>query len=114
MKSILISSLFIIFLFINNLVAGNPSHPLVPAKSVTLSGVVVDSQSGEALAGAQVEVEGTTLRAFTNLDGKFSLSVDAQSPLNLKVKYISYEEATIKNIAPQSASKELQVKLQSK
>lgn len=114
MKTIHISFLFVVLTFGNQLFAGTPSHPLVPAKSVTLTGVVVDSQSGEALAGAQVEVEGTALKAFTDLDGKFSLTVDTQNALNIKVKYISYEDASIQNVAPQSVSRELQVKLQSK
>ncbi|HMM11501.1 MAG TPA: carboxypeptidase-like regulatory domain-containing protein [Bacteroidales bacterium] len=114
MKTLIISALISILSLGAHLFAGNPSHPVVPSKSITLTGVVVDSQSGEALAGAQVEVEGAAIKSFTNLDGKFSITVDSQTNLNLKVKYISYEEATLKNIAPSSASSELKIKLDSK
>lgn len=114
MKTATITVLVLILTIGYQLFAGNPSHPLVPAKNVTLTGIVTDSNSGEALAGAQVEVEGTNLKAFTNLDGKFSLTVDAQTAFNLKVKYISYEDVTLRNLSPVSAAKELQVKLQSK
>lgn len=114
MKTSAITVLISILTIGYQLFAGNPSHPLVPAKSVTLTGIVTDSKSGEALAGAQIEVVGSQLKAFTNLDGKFSLTVDAQTAFNLKVKYISYEDVTLKNLSPASAAKDLQVKLQSK
>jgi hypothetical protein len=114
MKLKLISALIMALLFCGQLFASNPSHPLVPAKSITLTGVVTDFYSGEALAGAQVEVEGTNTKVFTDLDGKFSITVDAQYAFNLKVKYISYEDVTIKNNPTVSTSNELLVKLHSK
>lgn len=114
MKTVIITTILVIFSLSSQLFAGNPSHPLVSSKNVTFTGVVVDSQSGEALAGAQVEVEGSGVKTFTNLDGKFSLTVEAPSAHILKVKYISYEEISIKNLTVQAASKELQIKLKSK
>ncbi|MBK9291693.1 MAG: carboxypeptidase-like regulatory domain-containing protein [Bacteroidetes bacterium] len=114
MKSVLITIVALMFSFGGKLLADAPSHPLAPAKTVTLSGIVTDSRSGEALAGAQVEVEGTTMKTFTDFEGRFSLSVDANDALNLKVKYISYEEVQLKNLKPAAAKDVLQVKLQAK
>ena len=49
--------------------------PLVALAQNRLSGVVVDSD-GEPVIGASVAVSGTTKGAITDLDGKFTLSVE--------------------------------------
>ena len=44
------------------------------AQSMTASGTVKDANTGEALAGANVVVEGTSLGAATNLNGSFTIN----------------------------------------
>jgi hypothetical protein len=43
-----------------------------PPEPVTVSGQVVDATSGTPLEGAAITVDGATLRAFTDADGRFS------------------------------------------
>ena len=43
----------------------------------TVSGTVTDAESGDALEGVAVLVQGTTVGMFTNSDGKYSLQVPA-------------------------------------
>ncbi|HIN01863.1 MAG TPA: TonB-dependent receptor, partial [Candidatus Marinimicrobia bacterium] len=44
------------------------------AQSMTVSGTVKDADTGEALTGANVVVEGTSLGAATSLSGSFTIS----------------------------------------
>ncbi|MEO0858777.1 MAG: hypothetical protein AAFY55_18190, partial [Bacteroidota bacterium] len=44
------------------------------AQTGTLSGIVTDGETGEALAGAAVVVAGTSLGAATNLDARLIAS----------------------------------------
>lgn len=57
---------------------------------VSISGTVVDAQSGESLAGVNVVVEGTMVGVATNAQGEFSLNVNSEPPVTLVVSIIGY------------------------
>ncbi|MEP5612390.1 MAG: TonB-dependent receptor [Cyclobacteriaceae bacterium] len=61
----------------------------------TISGTIVDADSGEPLIGTQVLVKGTVLGTITDLDGKFSLTVQANPPLTIVIAYVGYERQEI-------------------
>ena len=69
---------------------------------VTVSGVVTDAESGDALPGANVVVEGTTLGTATDQNGRYSLSVPSGTH-TFTATFIGYEEAqevvTVRNAA---------------
>jgi len=54
-----------------------------------ITGVVVDSNSGETLPGASVLVKGTTQGTITGMDGKFKLEV-SDLKASLSISYIGY------------------------
>lgn len=58
------------------------------AQNVT--GKVVDAETGEALIGASVAVQGTTVGTITDIDGSFALSLDGQSNKTLEIGYLGY------------------------
>ena len=60
----------------------------------SLSGKVIDSESGEPLVGATVRVKGTTIGTVTDAGGNFTLSVpnDAEA---LAVSYIGYKTVEV-------------------
>ncbi len=61
----------------------------------TVSGQVTDANTGEMLAGVNVVVKGTTTGTITDIDGRYSLSVDDGSTLAFSfVGYIT-EEAKV-------------------
>ena len=60
-----------------------------------VSGRVVDPSIGEALIGAAVVLEGTITGTTTDLDGKFSFSVNQNPPFNLVISFIGFEPQTI-------------------
>ncbi|HEY6914797.1 MAG TPA: carboxypeptidase-like regulatory domain-containing protein, partial [Paludibacter sp.] len=69
------------------------------AQNLSLSGVVVDKNTGETLIGASVVEKGANNRAITNFDGAFSLSVP--NGATLAISYIGYigQEIVVKNDA---------------
>lgn len=62
---------------------------------VTLSGVVKDDKTGEALIGVNVVVGGTVQGTTTKADGSFTMSVTKTPPFKLKVSYIGYATQTV-------------------
>lgn len=54
---------------------------VVRAQEVTVTGTITDSENGESLPGATVTVEGTSNGTITDIDGKYSLKVDANAIL---------------------------------
>ena len=55
-----------------------------------VSGTIVDSD-GEPLLGVNVLVEGTVLGTITDINGDFSLTVQAAPPITITISYIGYE-----------------------
>lgn len=68
------------------------SSPVQAQQSRIVKGTVVD-EVGEAIIGASVKVEGTTIGTITDLDGKFSVSVPEKGKLT--VSFIGYITQTI-------------------
>lgn len=69
----------------------------------TLNGYVTDAKTGEALIGATVIVEGTTLGTVTNLDGYFELPNVPTQSYSITASFIGYEPETAFNVIVKSA-----------
>lgn len=67
----------------------------------TISGILLDAQTGEPLIAASVVVKGTSTGAVTDIDGKFSLTITQQPPYTLAFSYVGFEtkEVEIKTAA---------------
>lgn len=63
------------------------------AQSKTITGVVLDAKTKEAIIGASVVEIGTSKGIQTNLDGKFTLVVDAKS--KIRITYVGYQAQVI-------------------
>lgn len=63
---------------------------------VKVTGTISDAKTGERLIGAVIAVEGTKKGAKTNLNGEFSLQVEAGT-YNLKVSYLGYKKKILEN-----------------
>jgi len=71
-----------------------------------VKGVVVDSNSGEALVGAAVAVENTTIGTLTSFDGSFVLKVPVEKG-TIKVTFVGYSDKTIEVTIPSGTEKDL-------
>jgi hypothetical protein len=67
------------------------------AQNGFIRGTVYDDATAETLPGVTVFVEGTTLGAITDFDGKFSISLPP-GEYALRVSFISYETLNITNL----------------
>ncbi|MEM9821742.1 MAG: carboxypeptidase-like regulatory domain-containing protein, partial [Bacteroidota bacterium] len=61
----------------------------------SIRGKVTDKESGEALIGATVYIEGTATGTLTDFDGNYAFHYLPQGEYNLQVAYIGYEMETI-------------------
>lgn len=64
----------------------------------SISGVVRDESTGEAIIGANVLIENTFIGAATDLYGKFSLKDLEVGAYNLKISHIAYQTRIITNV----------------
>ncbi|MEO9869586.1 TonB-dependent receptor [Ekhidna sp.] len=61
----------------------------------TVSGKVLDAETGEPLIGTQILVKGTVLGTISDVNGDFSLSVQSAPPITLVITYVGYERQEI-------------------
>ena len=65
------------------------------AQNGTIQGFIFDSQTNEALPGANVFLEGTALGAAADINGKFVILYVPAGDYQLVVKYIGYVDKTL-------------------
>jgi len=63
-----------------------------------ISGVLIDSQSGEPLIGANVYLDGTTIGAGTDLDGSYVILNVPEGTYTLVVSMLSYAETRVTDL----------------
>lgn len=77
----------------------NETSTTVQQKKV--SGTILDANTGEALPGVNVVIEGTTTGVITDVDGKFSINVSNPNAV-LVISYVGYMNERV-NVNGQSA-----------
>jgi len=81
--------------------------------AVSISGKVIDFTSGEALAGVEVAIEGSTKKVHTDFDGNFKIENLKPGSYNLIASFISYNKSFIEKLDIEKSNQELNIKLQS-
>jgi len=64
----------------------------------SITGLVIDNSTGEALAGVEINIEGTQLKTYTDFDGKFSFESLQPGDYKVCTKYISYKKKESRSI----------------
>ena len=67
------------------------------AQSGTIAGVLVDGETGETLVGANIRIEGTSIGAATNLNGKYEFSAAAGTH-TVVFSYIGFDSVIAENV----------------
>jgi len=75
-----------------------PVYPLFAEGLSRIEGRVIDRRSGEALAGVNVVIMGTTLGAATDNDGYFRINNLAPGMYRLEVTYIGYKTQVFNDV----------------
>ena len=61
----------------------------------SISGTITDANTNEPIVGASVMIQGTSMGAVTDLDGKFHINVK-DFPVTLVVTYVGYQKKEVK------------------
>ena len=83
--------LITLFLGLTTVVASNSDK-----NKKVLCGKVIDKTTGEALTGVKVEVKGTGIYCYTDLNGTFVLSVSTDSKQEVEANVVGYEQLKLK------------------
>ena len=72
--------------------------PAVAQDRGRIVGRVLDAASGQPLAGAQVEVDGTALSTLTGLEGRYALLRVPAGPQTVRARMIGYAVKAVSNV----------------
>lgn len=67
-------------------------------ETTSLSGVVLDNETGEALAGVAIRFEGSKEKVYTDFDGNFKIENVVPGKYNVLSSYISYTDNKMKEV----------------
>lgn len=66
------------------------------SQNTAIRGKVIDFETGEALIGATVMIQGTSIGTSADIDGNYTLPINTSGKYNIICSYISYISDTIK------------------
>lgn len=99
MKQIVVTLLSLILIVnISSAKENNKPAESAPFASSSLSGKIIDSQSGEELVGVAVKIKGTDKICYTDFDGNFQFESITPGNYKLDIELISYIKTEIKKI----------------
>ena len=86
------------------IVLGLLSAASMPTWAQQIKGVVIDQKSKETLIGAVVTVDGTNVKAITNIDGNFQIDgLDKDKKYTLYINYVGYKTQKIDGVQEKDA-----------
>ena len=101
------------FVFAGNEGTNSGEAPATPVQTISLTGKVIDFNSGEALTGVEIKIEGTDIKTYTDFDGNFKIEEVKPGNYNIIASYISYDKSLIENFKADIENNEVDIKLQS-
>ncbi len=84
---------------------------LMENATFSLSGIVVEEDSGEPLTGALIKVNGIEKEYYTDFEGRFNIEALIPGSYDIEISYISFESTTLKKINLDSRNNDLFVGL---
>jgi len=99
MKRLATTLLIIVFATLTALADGE-NNKVTPKQNnnTTISGQVIDMNTGESLVGVKIMIKGTTLKSYTDFDGNFEVKNLQSGTYDLVVSMISYRKSLIENL----------------
>lgn len=74
------------------------------AQTGTVSGIIKDGKTKEALIGCTVQIGGTQLGTTTDIEGAFTLANVPAGPQSIIISYVSYQTKTIPGVRVESGN----------
>jgi outer membrane receptor protein involved in Fe transport len=91
MKNVRLNYLFLLILSVLSLVASAQDKGRIAGK-------IIDRKTGEELIGVSVQIEGTSIGAVTDFEGKYLIAGVTPGRYSLIVSYISYNKKVISGV----------------
>lgn len=111
-----ISILAIVSLLIGSAYAdnktGNENNKNSATTTTSIKGIVLDKDTGEALAGVKVIIEELDQTVYTDLEGNFEFSNVVKDTYHIDTQMISYEKESTK--VDVNTSENLKIELENK
>ena len=79
-------AIFSLMLFVGN----------IAIAQTTISGSITDSETGEAIPGANIIVLGSRTGAATDFDGNFVLTSSAELPFNIEITSVGFNSQLLR------------------
>ena len=76
---------------------------LVLAQTGTIKGTVTDAKTGEPVIGANAVIQGTTIGAATDIEGKFTINNVKPGTYNISISFITYKTHVIPDVVVEAA-----------
>jgi hypothetical protein len=86
--SLLISTFLVFFVSFNTYSDSGSDH----TSQISMQGKVIDKQTGESLAGVVIEVDGTDIKVYSDLEGNYTITGLKPGKYTIKINYISYKK----------------------
>ena len=94
------------------IIADNTKEQSPASKTISIAGKITDKQSDEELVGVTIEVEGTDIMVYTDMNGQYSIENLTPGDYTLNIKYISYQETVIEDLKlEKTEAKDLDIQL---
>lgn len=90
-KTIFTTLLYCLLLIFFTVNASNNKHGKNDINT-NFQGKVIDKQTGESLVGVAIEVNGTKVKVYSDLEGKYTISGLKSGKYTLLINYISYRK----------------------
>ena len=74
------------------------ANELASLNTTSLSGMVLDNETGEALTGVAIRFEGSNETVYTDFDGIFKIDNIVPGKYNILSNYISYTDNKLKDV----------------
>ena len=81
------------------------------AKTISISGTVLDMNTGEALTGVEVAIDGTDIKVYSDFDGNFTIGELSPGEYDIVASFISYKKSLVEDFNA-DGSKQVNIKLQ--
>jgi len=73
------------------------AHNNEPSNGKLISGKVIDKQTGEALVGVKIQLNGTDTFCYTDMNGNYLLSLPAKTEVEITVDMAGYAPLYLKS-----------------
>jgi TonB-dependent receptor len=77
----------------------------VNAQNGSIDGQIIDHKSQETIVGANVVIEGTTVGASTDIDGKFEIPNLKPGTYNIVVSFVTYKTQTVTDVVVEAGKR---------